>query len=74
MFYPQTLTKTEVGTKYWDIVLVSLTMLLFEGLWTLVLWISKAVDYFMCYLLDHTSRSMDDGGNECVLMNYGGLS
>jgi hypothetical protein len=31
----ETLTKREVGTRDWDIAVIFLTMLLFEGMWIL---------------------------------------
>ena len=38
--------------------MLGMTMLLFEGMWTLVLQIRKAVQHFKCYLMGHTNRSM----------------
>jgi hypothetical protein len=34
----KTLSKTEVGTREWDIAVTGLTMLLFERMWILGLW------------------------------------
>ena len=48
-------------------------MLLFEGIWTLGLWVRKAVESFKCCLMSHTSRSMEDSGAESNLMNCGTL-
>ena len=45
-------------------------MLLFERIWTLGLWIRKAVDFFKCCLMGHPSRNMEDSGAEGDL-NYG---
>ena len=42
----QTLTKTEVGTRDWGIAMIYLTMLLFERMWTVGLWIRKAIGGF----------------------------
>ena len=38
------LTKTKVGTRDGGIAVIGLTMLLFERMWILGLWIWKAVD------------------------------
>ena len=66
-----TLTKTEVGTRDWGIAVIGLTMFLFGGIWTLVLWVRKAVECFKHCLMGHTSRSMENSGVECDLMNCG---
>jgi hypothetical protein len=42
----KTLSKTEVGTREWDIAVTGLTMLLFERMWILGLWIWNTVDCF----------------------------
>ena len=47
-------------------------MLLFEGIWTLGLWIRKAVEHFKCCLMGRTSRIMEESGAECNL-NHGYL-
>jgi hypothetical protein len=46
-------------------------MLLFGGMWTLGLWIRKAVEWFKCCLMGHTSRSMEDSSAKGNL-NCGG--
>ena len=52
--------------------MIGLTMFLFEGIWTLGLWIRKAVECFKCCLMGHTSRNMEDSVAEGDL-NYGAL-
>ena len=37
------------------------------------LWIRKAVEHFKCCLISHASRSMEDSGAKCDLMNCGCL-
>jgi hypothetical protein len=37
----KTLTKTEVGTRDWDIAVIDLVMLLFGRMWILGLWFWK---------------------------------
>ena len=44
LYSNKTLTKTEVGTRKWGIAVMGLNMLLFGGVWTLKLWIKKAVE------------------------------
>jgi hypothetical protein len=56
----KTLTKTEVGTRDWGIAVIGLTMLLFERMWVLGLWIWKAVECFKWALMGHPSRNMED--------------
>ena len=48
-------------------------MFLFGEIWTLELWVRKAVKCFKHCLMGLTRRSMEDSGAECDLMNYGGL-
>jgi hypothetical protein len=40
------LTKTELGTRDWGIVVIGLPMLLFREMWILEFWIRKAVECF----------------------------
>ena len=44
--------------------MIGLTIILFGGIWTLVLWVRKAVGWFKPYLMGRTSRSMEDSGAE----------
>lgn len=67
----QTLTKTEVGTRDWGIAMIGLTMLLFERMWTMGLWIRKAVGCFKGCLIGHPSRSVENSGTEYDLMSVG---
>ena len=54
----RTPSKTEVGTRDWGIAVIRLTMLLFEIMWILELWIWNAVE---CWgLMSHPSRNMED--------------
>jgi hypothetical protein len=53
----ETLTRTDVGTRDWSIVVLGL---LFGGMWIWGLWIWKAVECFKWGLMEHPSRSMDD--------------
>ena len=43
---------------------IGLTMFLIGGMWTLGLWIRKAVELFKWGLMDCSSRSVEDGGAE----------
>jgi hypothetical protein len=56
----KTLTKTEIGTSYWGIAVMGLTMLLFERIWILGFWIWNAVECFKCGLMDHPTGNMED--------------
>ena len=56
----KTLTKTEVGTRDWGIAVIGLTMLLFERIGTLGLWIQKTVEFFKWGLIGYPSRYMED--------------
>jgi hypothetical protein len=56
----KTPTKTEVTTRDWGIAVIGLTMLLFERMWILELWIWKAVECFKWGLMGHPSRNMED--------------
>ena len=56
----KTLTKTEVGTRHWGIAVIGLTMLLFERMWILGLWIWNSVECFKWGLMGHPSRIMED--------------
>ena len=47
-------------------------MCLLGEIWTLVLWVRKAVECFKHCLMGHTSRSMEDNGAENDL-NCGGM-
>jgi len=40
----KTLTKTEVGTRDWNIAMIGLTTLLFGRMWILGLWIWKVAE------------------------------
>ena len=42
----RTVTKTEVGTREWGVVVSDLTLLLADGMWTLDVWTRKAVECF----------------------------
>jgi hypothetical protein len=69
----RTPSKTEVGTRDWGIAVIGLTMLLFEIMWILELWIWKAVE---CWgLMSHPSRNMEEfvaGSNlNCVDLAQG---
>lgn len=55
--------KTEVGTRDWDVAVIGLIMFLFGGMWTLVLWVTKAAGCFKYHSMDHTSRSVEDGAD-----------
>ncbi|KAL6053166.1 hypothetical protein STEG23_025342, partial [Scotinomys teguina] len=44
---------------------------LLEGIWTLILGVWKAVEFFKHCLRSHTGRSVEDSGAECDLMNCG---
>lgn len=44
--------------------MIVLTMFLFGGIWTLVLWVRKAVECCKHGLMGHVGRSMDDRGAE----------
>ena len=52
--------KTEVVIRDWGIDVKGLTIFLFGGIWTLVLWVRKAVECFTYCLMGHSSRSMKD--------------
>ena len=67
----KTLTKTEVSTRDWGIVMTGLTRLLFGGMWIWGLW--KAVECFKWGLIGRTSRSIEDSGAEGDL-NCGSLA
>ena len=49
---------------------MQLTMYLFGEIWTLALWVMKAVECFIHCLMDHTSRSMKEVLN--VILTFGG--
>jgi hypothetical protein len=49
----KTLTKTEVGTRFWGIAVVSLIMLLFGRMRIWGVWIWKAMKYFKWGLVSH---------------------
>ena len=46
-------------------------MFLFGVIWTLGVRIRKALEYFKNCLMGHPSRSMEDSGAECELVNCG---
>lgn len=48
-------------------------MVLLGGMWTLGLWVRKAVECFKCCLVGNTYRSMEDSAVECDLIYCGGL-
>ena len=47
-------------------------MLLLRGIWTLRVWVRR-VECFKCFIMNHTSRSIEDRGAEGYL-NCGGLA
>ena len=51
--------------------MISLTMLLFEGIWFLGEWIRKVVELFQCCAMSHSSGSMEYSGSEYDLINCG---
>jgi len=55
----KTLTKTEVGTRNWDITIIGLTVLSFGRMWILGLWIWKAVERFKWGLMGYLSRKVE---------------
>lgn len=69
----ETITKTYMGARDRGIALIGLTMLLFERIWTLGVWIRKTIECFNCCLLDYPNRNMVDSGAKCDLINYGCL-
>jgi hypothetical protein len=56
----KTLTKTEFCTRDWGISVTGLTMLLFERMWILGLWIWNTVECFKWDLMGHPSRNVED--------------
>ena len=52
--------------------MTGLSILLLGGMWTLGLWVRKAVECFKWDFMSHTNRSMEDSGAEADL-NCGGL-
>jgi hypothetical protein len=54
----ETLTKTN-WYQEWGIAVIDLTMLLFERMWILGLWIWKAVECFKWGLIGYPSRNME---------------
>ena len=54
------LFETEVGTREQSVTVTLLTVLLIGRMWTLRLWIKKAVGHFKCNLdlFGHTSKNM----------------
>ena len=62
--------KTEVGSTDRGITMIDLTVLLFEVLWILQLWIRKAVECFKCCLVGHPSRNIEDSGPGCGSRGY----
>jgi hypothetical protein len=69
----KTLTKIEVGTRDWGIAVIGLTMLLFEKMWILGLWIWNTMKCFKWGLMDHPSRNMEDfvAGSNLNCVNLG---
>jgi hypothetical protein len=51
--------KAEVGTRDWNIAVIGLTMLLLGGMWSLRLWVRKAVECFKWSLVNRPSRDME---------------
>ena len=49
-------------------------MILFGIIWTVGLWICKAVEHFTSCLMGHMRRSMEDSGAKSDLMNSGVLT
>ena len=47
---------------------------LFGVIWSLRVWIKKEIEHFMCSLMDYNSKSIEDSGAECDLMNCGVLT
>ena len=45
---------------------------LFGVIWIWGVWVRKAVECFKHCLMGHASRSMEDSGAECDLINCGG--
>ena len=56
----KTLTKTEVGTRGWNIAVIGLTVLLFRRMWILWLWIWKAMKCFKRSVMGYPSQNMKD--------------
>ena len=56
----ETLTKTEVGTRGWNIAVIGLTVLLFRRMWILWLWIWKAMKCFKRSVMGYPSQNMKD--------------
>ena len=57
----------EVDTRDWGIAMVGFTIILFERIWTLILWVRKAMQCFMQCLMGHSGRSIEDNGAKCYL-------
>jgi hypothetical protein len=56
----KTLTKTEAGTRDWDIAVIGLTMFLFGRMWIWGLWIWKAFECFKWGLMGYPRRIAED--------------
>lgn len=57
-------TKTELSTRDWGIIVIGIIILLFRRMWTLGIWIRKAVEYFKWGLTSNPSRNMEDSDGE----------
>ena len=57
----ETLTKAEVGPRDWGTAVIGLTILLFGGVWTLGVWVSKAMQWFKHYM-GHSIKNIKDSG------------
>lgn len=42
--------------------MIGLTMCLFGGFWTLVIWVMKAMECFKHCIKGHNNRNMEDSG------------
>ena len=58
----ETPTTIKVGTRDWGTTVIDLTMIVFEGMWTLGLWMGKAMECFKHSLIGHTSRITENNG------------
>ena len=67
----KTLIKTKVGSRDWSIAVIGLTMVLFGVTWALEDWVTRLLECIKCSLMDHTSRSTEDSGAECDVLNCG---
>lgn len=56
--------KTKVGARDLGIAVIGLNLFLFEEIWILVLWVTKALPYFKPCLIGHTCRSTEEHAAE----------